>query len=183
MDRISKDQEESKSLDIETLDFVTPFIASGKDDEYMRCDILSHNRCKVALDIERPTKQVIVVRDDLNMRKGKMGAQVGHAVSGFLHEIIDTGRLYTHAEHQWCTQDRRKKVILAVNSEADLLEIVQESQNAGITTHLVTDSGLTEFHGVPTRTCVAIGPDYSDKMESFLGKESPMWVSGRLRLY
>ncbi len=50
-------------------------------------------------------------------------------------------------------------------------------------THLVTDSGLTEFKGVPTNTCIAIGPDFEDRIDVIAGKESPMFVDGRLRLY
>jgi len=32
-------------------------------------------------------------------------------------------------------------------------------------THLITDNGTTEFNSVPTNTCIAIGPDYSDKID------------------
>jgi PTH2 family peptidyl-tRNA hydrolase len=40
---------------------------------------------------------------------------------------------------------------------------------AGIKHHVVTDSGLTEFGGVPTKTCVAIGPDKSSKIDIITG--------------
>jgi PTH2 family peptidyl-tRNA hydrolase len=30
---------------------------------------------------------------------------------------------------------------------------------------LIIDSGLTEFGGVPTKTCVAIGPDIDAKID------------------
>jgi len=40
--------------------------------------------------------------------------------------------------------------------------------------HLITDGGLTEFGGVPTRTCLGIGPDYDDRIDP---------VTGDLELY
>jgi PTH2 family peptidyl-tRNA hydrolase len=40
--------------------------------------------------------------------------------------------------------------------------------------HLITDRGLTEFGGVPTRTCLAVGPDYDDLIDP---------VTGGLELY
>ena len=39
---------------------------------------------------------------------------------------------------------------------------------------LITDGGLTEFGGVPTRTCLGIGPDYDDRIGP---------VTGDLELY
>ena len=34
---------------------------------------------------------------------------------------------------------------------------------------LITDAGHTEFHGVPTRTCLAIGPAWSDEIDAITG--------------
>ena len=55
-------------------------------------------------------------------------------------------------------QGRFTKVVLSVASEADLLTIHQTAQEHGVPTALITDSGRTEFGGVPTRTTVAVGP-------------------------
>ena len=44
----------------------------------------------------------------------------------------------------------------------------------GLEVHLIEDSGLTEFHGQVTPTCVAIGPDYSEKIDP---------ITGNLQLY
>jgi peptidyl-tRNA hydrolase len=35
--------------------------------------------------------------------------------------------------------------------------------------HLITDRGLTELGGVPTRTCLAVGPDYDDLIHPVTG--------------
>ncbi len=39
----------------------------------------------------------------------------------------------------------------------------------GLEVHLITDSGRTEFHGRPTRTCLAIGPDDASKIDQVTG--------------
>ena len=50
------------------------------------------------------------------------------------------------------------KIVVSVDSELELLEIHHKAMNAGIPCALIQDSGATEFHGVPTYTCCAIGP-------------------------
>lgn len=40
---------------------------------------------------------------------------------------------------------------------------------AGLEVHLITDSGKTEFHGVPTRTCLATGPNEAQKINEITG--------------
>lgn len=49
------------------------------------------------------------------------------------------------------------------------MTIKGNAEEAGIETHLITDSGKTEFHGVPTNTVVALGPDDSDKIDKITG--------------
>jgi PTH2 family peptidyl-tRNA hydrolase len=61
------------------------------------------------------------------------------------------------------------KVCVSVDSEQQLLDIVVKATAAGVLNALITDSGLTEFGGVPTVTCAAIGPDYPDKLDPITG--------------
>lgn len=42
--------------------------------------------------------------------------------------------------------------------------------DAGLEVHLMTDSGKTEFHREPTRTCLAIGPNESEKIDEITGE-------------
>lgn len=64
------------------------------------------------------------------------------------------------------------KVCLQVPDEPALLAIAEEAKNAGLDCHVVTDCGLTEFNGVETKTCLAIGPDEADKIDQVTGKLS-----------
>ena len=65
------------------------------------------------------------------------------------------------------------KICVYVESEEELLEIKDRAEKAGLKAHLVVDSGRTEFNGIPTPTCVAIGPDYSDKIDEITGHLKP----------
>ena len=61
------------------------------------------------------------------------------------------------------------KVCCRVNSEEELMQLHDKAKEAGLEVHLITDSGKTEFHGIPTRTCLAIGPDLAEKIDAVTG--------------
>lgn len=145
-------------------------------------------------------KQVIVMRKDLKMRRGKEIAQGAHASCSFL---VSKLRESFRVDHEHCSDDswgyqdcysprmnafdnvlsaeEREwlnggftKITLQVNSEEELMGILKEAAEAQLTTHLITDSGKTEFDGVPTRTCLAIGPHEESKIDK---------ITGHLKLY
>jgi len=64
------------------------------------------------------------------------------------------------------------KICVSVNSEEELITIYKQAEMRGIPCSLIRDAGLTEFGGVPTYTCCAIGPDYEDKIDPITGKLS-----------
>jgi PTH2 family peptidyl-tRNA hydrolase len=116
------------------------------------------------------TKMVLVVRNDLNMRKGKVGGQTGHAVQEALIDrsgsvpVLKTDPLIL----KWLAEDYPKSV-LKVSSEAQLLAIYERAKLAGLNAHLVQDLGKTEFHGCLTYTVVAIGPAYCQDIDPITG--------------
>lgn len=119
------------------------------------------------------TKQIIVVRTDLNMRKGKIAAQAAHASMKVLLDraTVRDGVLsmpLSGPMADWVA-GRFTKIVLGVASEADLVRAYEEALSRGIPAALVTDAGATEFHGVPTRTAAAIGPDEADWIDAITG--------------
>ena len=144
------------------------------------------------------TKQVIVVRHDLikgekAVRRGKMMAQVAHASLASLlklfiitkSETIDGGFLepgqiqYNYnlsfgkdtMLDEWLNK-KFTKIVVYVPGEKELLELYQKLCNNSdklIPFALITDSGLTEFKGVPTHTCLGIGPYISKDIDEFTG--------------
>jgi peptidyl-tRNA hydrolase, PTH2 family len=135
--------------------------------------------------MERTAKQVIVMRKDLNMRKGKMIAQGAHAS---LKVLLDAGAVdaasaedggdaaggarfslaLSPALAKWLG-GRFTKVCVSVDSEAALDAIVEKARAAGVPCALVVDAGHTEFHGVPTKTCCAVGPAWTDEVDAITG--------------
>lgn len=103
------------------------------------------------------------------MRKGKMVAQGCHAsMAVFFNRMQDNKIKMTEPMEQW-SQNSFTKICVYVNSEQELLEIFQKAQNLKIPSALITDAGKTEFNGVPTVTCCAIGPDYEDVVDNITG--------------
>ena len=118
-------------------------------------------------------KQVICMRHDLNMRRGKQIAQGAHASMSFLcRRLQANGSIslgdFSIAQQAWLTGSFAK-VCCRVNSEQELMEIYEKAVEAGLEVHLITDSGKTEFHGQPTRTCLAIGPDDAAAIDAITG--------------
>jgi len=120
-------------------------------------------------------KQMLVVRKDLNMRKGKIAAQCAHAS---MKVLLDCKVAYDHGVLHLDVRDidedwlfgKFTKVCVAVGSEEELLVVVEKARAAGIPTALITDAGDTEFHGVPTNTVAAIGPASDEALEPITGK-------------
>lgn len=112
------------------------------------------------------------MRHDLKMRRGKQIAQGAHASMAFLCRRLQQGPVslqdFSEVQSTWLTE-RFAKVCCRVNCEEELLEIYGQAVAAGLEVHLIVDSGKTEFHGQPTRTCLAIGPDLAEKIDVLTG--------------
>ncbi|MBB5167114.1 aminoacyl-tRNA hydrolase [Mycobacterium sp. AZCC_0083] len=116
-------------------------------------------------------KQIIVMRTDLNMRKGKMVTQGAHASLGAVTQyLLFPGK---HLEERTRVLDwlagSFTKICVRVESEAELLAVYEQAKAAGLITALITDNGKTEFNGVPTLTCIAIGPDTAENLAPVTG--------------
>ena len=112
------------------------------------------------------TKQIIIIRKDLKMRRGKEIAQGAHASMSFLTARIKNGYLIplTLVQQEWLDKSFTK-ITCYVLSELHLRNIYESAKTAGLEAHLIVDDGKTEFHGIPTATCLAIGPDYSENLD------------------
>jgi peptidyl-tRNA hydrolase, PTH2 family len=119
-------------------------------------------------------KQVIVIRRDLNMRRGKEIAQGSHASSAWLAEIVGAQLAGTEAPPideaavVWLTTSHRK-ITLQIRGEDEPVALHEKACALGIRSHLITDSGRTEFDGVPTRTALALGPALSSLIDQVTG--------------
>ncbi len=107
-------------------------------------------------------KQVILVRADLKLPKGKMAAQVAHASTESL--------LRSHKDDiaKWRSEGM-KKIVLKALDEKELFTYKNMAEDAGLVTALITDAGHTVLEP-GTITCLGIGPDKDEKIDSITGK-------------
>lgn len=124
-------------------------------------------------------KQVIIMRKDLKMNRGKIAAQASHACMKIFFDRVknifynedgsaDVTINFTKEMELW-RQGPFTKVCLQVHSEEELLDIYNKAKEKELPVALITDSGATTFHNVPTNTCIAIGPADSDKIDEVTG--------------
>lgn len=134
------------------------------------------------------SKQVIVMRRDLKMRKGKIAAQAGHAcVEATLMALAREGRLdqvRVTPDQNWVYLDDAgceptplsdwfdagvAKICVYVDSEEELLDLAVQGRTAGFAVALIRDAGHTEFHGEPTYTCLAFEPLAAEQIDPITG--------------
>ena len=132
------------------------------------------------------SKMMIVMRRDLKMRKGKIAAQAGHAcIEAVLMALCKEGRMNDFemtADGLALKQTYKAstplsdwflygsaKVCVYVDSEQALLEIAKMAAERGIIAAVITDAGMTEFHGQPTKTCLALEPLPADIADELTG--------------
>lgn len=118
-------------------------------------------------------KMVIVMRNDLGMRKGKCVVQGSHAAlkiffdrSTYVGSIIQIVNI-TKDMVTW-VKGRFTKICLRVDSEEELFDIYQVTKEVGLPVVIIRDAGLTEFKE-PTYTCIAIGPAKSKEIDKLTG--------------
>jgi PTH2 family peptidyl-tRNA hydrolase len=98
-------------------------------------------------------KQVIVIRNDLKMGKGKIAAQASHAsVLAVLEAMKHNKNWYD----RWM-REGMGKIVVKVNSEEELNLIFQKGSKDKLPRSLINDAGHTQLDP-GTATAVALGP-------------------------
>ena len=140
------------------------------------------------------TKQVIIMRKDLKMRKGKMCSQAAHASMKVLLDMmtVDNRRLeeidpqglsgfgplyttrtfmtgYKSPLNDWLN-GLFTKITVGVDSLDDLMHYYNLAKERDIPCALIEDAGLTEFNGRKTITCCAIGPHWNEQINDITGE-------------
>jgi len=107
-------------------------------------------------------KQVILVRMDLKLPKGKLASQCSHASVEAL--------LKSHKDdiEKW-KKEGMKKVVLKVKDLDELLKYKKKAEDIGLVVGLITDMGRTVVDP-GTTTCLGIGPDKEEKIDKVTGK-------------
>lgn len=110
-------------------------------------------------------KQVIVVRTDIKMGKGKLAVQVAHAA-------VEGAFIVRSRERAWYDGwkfEGQAKVAVKASSLDELRELRRSAEKLGLSTAIIEDKGLTQLEP-GTTTCLAIGPGPSNLIDQVTGK-------------
>ncbi len=109
-----------------------------------------------------PLKQVILIRNDLKLPKGKMAAQAAHAS---VEAVLKSDK---NIVKEWRSEGMGK-IVVKVEDKKELYKYLQLAKDTGLTTALITDAGKTVV-APGTETCLAIGPDEEEKIDNVTGE-------------
>ncbi|MHA2078396.1 MAG: peptidyl-tRNA hydrolase Pth2 [Candidatus Thorarchaeota archaeon] len=110
-------------------------------------------------------KQVIAVRTDLNMSRGKIAVQVAHgSVSA-----AEQARVHKQAIWRAWMREGQKKVAVKVTSEEELIELRRLAVNHSLPHALIRDAGMTELPP-GTLTVIGIGPTKTETIDEVTGE-------------
>lgn len=122
-------------------------------------------------NVEKPNraKMILVVNGSLKMGKGKVCAQVGHAVLGAYLNIEELSRFDEKSRlrlHSW-ESSGGAKIVVRANNLAEMKKAANDikSLDSTIVTHIVADAGHTQVEP-GSETVMAIGPAFSDEIDS-----------------
>lgn len=106
-------------------------------------------------------KQVMVVRNDLKMGKGKIAAQCCHGSLGAYKKT-------NHDKIRKWENEAYAKVVCKVNSLEELLELKKQAIINKVSYYLVVDAGRTQVP-TSTTTVLALGPDEDEILDKITG--------------
>lgn len=111
-------------------------------------------------------KMALVVRTDLSMQKGKIASQVAHAAVQLClsrqHDPDDADAI-----QKWLEQGQ-PKIVLKVNSPADLEQLQARAELLGIRSQPVFDAGHTQIPS-GSLTVLGLGPASDEKLHQVVG--------------
>jgi PTH2 family peptidyl-tRNA hydrolase len=102
-------------------------------------------------------KQVIIIRQDLKLPKGKLASQVAHA------SVESVLRSNKETVEEW-RKEGMKKIIVKVNDLNELLEYQTKAKKDKLVASLIKDAGKTTVEP-GTITCLGVGPDKEEKID------------------
>jgi PTH2 family peptidyl-tRNA hydrolase len=112
-------------------------------------------------------KQVILVRTDLKMPKGKTGAQCSHASVTAVLKAQKSAK-YKDIVGKWINEGMGK-IVLKVADKTELLKYIQMAKDMSLPTATITDAGKTVVEP-GTMTCGAIGPASEEEIDRITGE-------------
>ncbi|WRX35192.1 Peptidyl-tRNA hydrolase [Theobroma cacao] len=119
----------------------------------------------VSTSADQYLKMVLVVRQDLKMKSGKIASQCAHAATGMYAELMKSDRSLLR---QWedCGQP---KIVVTCRNQQEMNKLREAAENIGLPTFVVADAGRTQV-SAGSKTVLAIGPGPKVAVDSVTGK-------------
>ena len=144
-----------------------PIIITGSDDDELEGSCSKKSDSQQLFTDTAPRgqyKMVLVVRNDLKMGKGKIGAQCGHAsVGAYQSGMQKMSAVMRRWENSGCA-----KICVKVESEAELMNIRRGASMRGFNYSLIHDAGRTQI-AAGSATVLAIGPALVEELDTLTG--------------
>jgi len=109
-------------------------------------------------------KQIAIIRQDLDLGKGKIASQCGHA---FIEAFLKTLKQKPEWINEWINEGQAK-IVLKAKNEKELLEYFEKLKKL-FPTVLIKDAGHTQTKP-GTITCLGVGPVPENEINKFTSK-------------
>ncbi|XP_062163614.1 probable peptidyl-tRNA hydrolase 2 isoform X3 [Alnus glutinosa] len=152
------------------------YLGSNIDDQEMKmvCPVIlefvssnaQHNKA-VEISMGHPSVnlKVLVVRQDLKMKSGKIASQCAHAATGMYAELMQSNRPLLR---QW-EQCGQPKIVVTCKNQQEMNKLKDAAETIGLPTFNVADAGRTQVLA-GSKTVLAIGPGPKASVDSVTGK-------------
>ncbi|KAJ7958821.1 peptidyl-tRNA hydrolase 2, mitochondrial [Quillaja saponaria] len=124
-------------------------------------------QCSVSSNGDQELKMVLVVRQDLKMKSGKIASQCAHAATGMYAELMQSQRSLLR---QW-EQCGQPKIVVTCKNQQEMNRLREAAESIGLPTFVVADAGRTQV-SAGSRTVLAVGPGPKASVDSVTGKLS-----------
>ncbi|KAE9609137.1 hypothetical protein Lal_00020506 [Lupinus albus] len=122
-------------------------------------------KLSVSSNGDQELKMVLVVRQDLKMKSGKIASQCAHAATGMYAELMQSGRSLLRRWEQ-CGQ---AKIVVTCRNQQEMNIVKEAADTIGLPTFVVADAGRTQVLA-GSKTVLAVGPGPKSIVDSVTGK-------------
>lgn len=116
---------------------------------------------------DQELKMVLVVRQDLKMKSGKIASQCAHAATGMYAELMRSNRSLLR---QW-EQCGQPKIVVTCKNQQEMNKLTEAAESIGLPTFVVSDAGRTQV-SAGSKTVLAVGPGPKAILDSVTGRLS-----------
>lgn len=114
---------------------------------------------------DQELKMVLVVRQDLKMKSGKIASQCAHAATGMYAELMRSNRSLLR---QW-EQCGQPKIVVTCKNQQEMNKLTEAAESIGLPTFVVADAGRTQV-SAGSKTVLAVGPGPKAILDSVTGR-------------